>query len=281
MNEQLAEAKAKLKAIIVQLEAAPAGQTKPRDAAILHSLPGVGHGVLATLFAEADDALRRQDYPALRCLCGVAPVTKRSGKSRFVHRRLAAHRRLRDAAYHWARVAVQRDPVSRAKYDALRARGHGHARSLRSVADRLLGVCLRNAPRRHALRPAAGHRRGKPHHAVAPKNRLRNGEESACPHRDAPSAPRGLQECVCPRQSRQTDGTPRAPACVIKQDRIGSRSAHGVESSGASNPIAAAPVRISFNRVSGKDPPRDASERGVAGQAVADRRPPPVTRTGT
>ena len=149
VNEQSAEAKAKLKAIVVQLEAAPAAEpeaappaerTKHRDAAILHSLPGVGHGVLATLFAEADDALRRRDYPALRCLCGVAPVTKRSGKSRFVHRRLAAHRRLRDAAYHWARVAVQRDPVSRAKYDALRARGHGHARSLRSVADRLLGV---------------------------------------------------------------------------------------------------------------------------------------------
>ena len=32
------------------------------------------------------------------------------------------------------------DPVSRAKYQALRSRGHGHARSLRSVADRLLNV---------------------------------------------------------------------------------------------------------------------------------------------
>ena len=57
-----------------------------------------------------------------------------------VSRRLAAHDRLRDAAYHWARVAAQRDPASRAKYQALRSRGHGHARSLRSVADRLLNV---------------------------------------------------------------------------------------------------------------------------------------------
>jgi hypothetical protein len=32
------------------------------------------------------------------------------------------------------------DATSRAKYDALRAKGHGHARSLRSVADRLLKV---------------------------------------------------------------------------------------------------------------------------------------------
>ena len=72
----------------------------------------------------------------------MAPVTRRAGKSLFVTRRLAAHNRLRDAAFHWARVAAQRDPVSHDKYQALRARGHSHshARALRSVADRLLNV---------------------------------------------------------------------------------------------------------------------------------------------
>ncbi len=44
------------------------------------------------------------------------------------------------AVYHWIRVAVQHDPVSRAKYQAPRARGHTHGRTLRSVADRLLAV---------------------------------------------------------------------------------------------------------------------------------------------
>ncbi len=55
----------------------------------------------------------------------------------------------------------RRDPLSAAKYAALRARGHGHARALRSVADRLLAVAcamLRNqtlydpnhSARRHA-----------------------------------------------------------------------------------------------------------------------------------
>ena len=38
------------------------------------------------------------------------------------------------------RVAVQHEPVSKAKYAALRARGHSHARALRSVADRLLAI---------------------------------------------------------------------------------------------------------------------------------------------
>ena len=40
----------------------------------------------------------------------------------------------------WAQTATQCDPTSRAKYQALRARGHGHARALRSVVDRLLYV---------------------------------------------------------------------------------------------------------------------------------------------
>ncbi|KPL55820.1 hypothetical protein ABB55_11130 [Prosthecomicrobium hirschii] len=111
-----------------------------RDVTILRSLPGVGRVVLATLLAEAWEALQRRDYHALRCLCGVAPVTKRSGKSRIVQRRQAAHQRLANAVYHWSRVAVQHDPRSRAKYAALRQRGHGHARALRSVGDRLIAV---------------------------------------------------------------------------------------------------------------------------------------------
>ena len=47
---------------------------------------------------------------------------------------------LANAMLHWARVAVQYDPASRAKYQALRARGHPGAARLRGVADRLLYV---------------------------------------------------------------------------------------------------------------------------------------------
>ena len=116
------------------------GMQGQRDVEILSSLPGVGRIVLATLLAEAHDPLQRRDYQALRCLSGTAPVTKRSGKTLIVVRRLAAHNRLQNAVYHWAGTAVQHDPISKAKYTALRARGHGHARALRSVADRLLCV---------------------------------------------------------------------------------------------------------------------------------------------
>jgi len=149
VNRQLRQAHAELDRINNQLcEPLPAkeGETEPgqiaeqRDAAILVTLPGVGRITLATLLAEAPDALQRRDYHALRCLSGTAPVTRRFGKSRIVVRRLACHPRLRNALYHWARTAVQHDKRSRIKYDALRSRGHSHTRALRTVGDRLLKI---------------------------------------------------------------------------------------------------------------------------------------------
>ena len=143
VNQQLKEAHQRLDTLTARLiptEEAEPGQTKQHDVEILASLPGVGRIVLATLLAEAFDALQRRDYAALRSLTGVAPVTKRSGKSCIVVRRQACHDRLANAMYHWARVAVQHDPTSRSKYAALRSRGHSHGRALRSVADRLLNV---------------------------------------------------------------------------------------------------------------------------------------------
>jgi len=149
INGQLADAQRQLERLCKKLsepvadgngETAPGQKNEQRDAAILDSLPGVAWTVLATLLAEASDTLQRRDYHALRALCGSAPVTRRSGKSSVVVRRHACNQRLRNATYHWALNAIKHDATSRAKYDALRAKGHGHARALRSVIDRLLNV---------------------------------------------------------------------------------------------------------------------------------------------
>lgn len=143
LNRQIKQAHEQLDLLTARLTAeqeVEPGQNRQHDATILASLPGVGRIVLAMLLAEAFDVLQRRDYAALRSLTGVAPVTKRSGRSCVVVRRQACHQRLANATYHWARVAVQHDPTSRAKYQALRSRGHSHGRALRSVADRLLNV---------------------------------------------------------------------------------------------------------------------------------------------
>ena len=157
VNEQLKEAHSQLDVLTARLippEKAEPGQTKQHDVDILASLPGVGRIVLATLLAEAWDVLQRRDYAALRSLTGVAPVTKRSGKSCIVIRRQACHDRLANAMYHWARVAVQHDTRSRAKYAALRGRGHSHGRALRSVADRLLNVACAMLKTRTLFNPS-------------------------------------------------------------------------------------------------------------------------------
>ena len=143
VNRQIRQAHQQLDELtdrLIPREEAEPGQARQHDVEILASLPGVRRIVLATLLAEAFDALQRRDYAALRSLTGVAPVTKRSGKSCIVVRRQACHDRLANAMYHWARVAVQHDARSREKYTALRSRGHSHGRALRSVADRLLNV---------------------------------------------------------------------------------------------------------------------------------------------
>jgi transposase len=141
-NQQFHQTARKLEALCAALsDNQPSAQDSGLgDPAILSSLPGVGPVTLATLLTEAAGPISRRDYTALRTLSGVAPVTKRSGKSCIVIMRYAAQVRLRNAVFHWARVAVLNDPKCRSRYAALRARGHSYGRALRSVADRLLGV---------------------------------------------------------------------------------------------------------------------------------------------
>jgi transposase len=143
VNQQVKEANRKLDRLCRMLESEgsePGNRPEQRDVAILRSLPGIGRINLAALLSEGCEPLSRRDYHILRTLSGQAPVTRRSGKACIVTRRLACNRRLERAVYHWARVAAQRDPVSRARYSALRRRGHSHGRALRTIGDRLLAL---------------------------------------------------------------------------------------------------------------------------------------------
>ena len=136
VNAEIKDVRNRSREVLDRIKEAEGG----RAVEILESVPGIGAAVLAVIVSEAFDSVRKADLQALRCYFGVAPVTKRSGRTIVVQRRLAANRRLVNAAYHWAMAAIQRDAASRAKYHALRSRGHSHARALRSVADRFLNV---------------------------------------------------------------------------------------------------------------------------------------------
>jgi len=144
VNDQFKAAHRRLDELCAKLEAPmesePGQAGEHRDATILRSCPGAGRIVLATVLAEAPGPVRERDYHVLRALSGQAPVTRQSGKSCVVLRRYACNKHLADALYHWARVAVQHDPISAERYAALRRRGHSHGRALRAVGDRLLFV---------------------------------------------------------------------------------------------------------------------------------------------
>jgi transposase len=156
-NREFHQAERKLDELCTALTRAEAEEGGPLpDAAILASLPGVGRSTLAILLTEAAGPLGRRDRAALRTLSGVAPVTKRSGKACLVVMRYAAQTRLRNAVFHWARVAVLNDPKCRGRYEALRARGHSYGRALRGVADQLLGVACVLLQRRVLFDPDHG-----------------------------------------------------------------------------------------------------------------------------
>jgi transposase len=112
------------------------------DLKVLRSIPGVGLGVSAALLAEAAPLLAARNYHALRALSGLAPVTRRSGRSHLVQMRYGCNSRLRNAFYHWARTSIQCDAIAKRYYAELRGRGHTHGRALRSVADRWLRIAM-------------------------------------------------------------------------------------------------------------------------------------------
>jgi len=139
VHEQRRHCEGRLDALLAA--AGEAETVEHRDVTILRSLPGVGRVVAATMLAEASRPLAARDYQTVRAHAGAAPVTRQSGKARHVVMRRSCNPRLRTVVFNWARNSIRLDGRCRAHYDRLRQR-HGHARALRGVADRLLGVLI-------------------------------------------------------------------------------------------------------------------------------------------
>jgi transposase len=161
LHAQRIELGRKMDSVLQQMscgEDSESNQGQHRDVELILSLPGVGRVVAATMLAEASQALGERDYHALRAYSGIAPVTRKSGKKCVISMRQGCNERLRNAIYHWSRVSIQHDVVSREHYRRLRSAGHQHGRALRGVSDRLLAVLVAmlksgqpyEAARRHA-----------------------------------------------------------------------------------------------------------------------------------
>jgi transposase len=121
------------------------------DAEIYLSQPGLGAILGARVLAEfGDDPHRYADAKARKNYAGTSPITRQSGKQKFVLARYVHNDRLLDALGRQAFTALTASPAARAYYDQLTDRGKDHNAALRQLANRLVGIlhgCLKtNTP---------------------------------------------------------------------------------------------------------------------------------------
>ena len=103
-------------------------------------MKGAGPVVAAGLFGEAGDLLVEGSLGQTRAYLGAAPVTRKSGGKETHHKRRAVNRHGQNALYHFAMAAIAADPGFQRQKEVLKARGHNHARILRTLGDRLLRI---------------------------------------------------------------------------------------------------------------------------------------------
>ena len=130
------------------------------DAEIYLSQPGLGVILAARVLAEfGDDPHRYADAKARKNFAGTSPITRQSGKQKFVLARYVHNDRLLDALGRQAFSALTASPAARGYYDQLSDRGKDHNAALRQLANRLVGIlhgCLKTNTRydEHTAWPA-------------------------------------------------------------------------------------------------------------------------------
>jgi len=110
------------------------------DAEIILSFPGLGAQLGARMLAEiGDDRNRFTNARGLKAYAGSAPITRASGKKRYVGRRFIKNNRLINAGFLWAFAALTASPGANAHYRRRRDRGDWHAQAQRHLFNRLIG----------------------------------------------------------------------------------------------------------------------------------------------
>jgi len=107
------------------------------DHDVFGSLPGAGPKIAPRLLGElGNDPNRFTTHESLQCYGGSAPVTKQSGKNRWVSFRRACNKTLRVTLHHWADKSRDKCTWAQAYYQHKRDHGQSHAAALRCLAQR-------------------------------------------------------------------------------------------------------------------------------------------------
>jgi transposase len=128
------------------------------DAALIHSLPGMGDTLTAEFIAEAGSIDRFPTADRLAAAAGLAPVLKQSGKVRYLKRAHGGNRTLKRVFFQSAFCSLTH-PDSKAFYRRKRAERKTHHQTVLALARRrvdVLHAMLRNrTPYEHRHAKAA------------------------------------------------------------------------------------------------------------------------------
>jgi len=114
------------------------------DFFIFDSLPGAGAVLAPRLLAVFGSQRERYDSAReLQCYSGIAPVTQKSGKMKWVHFRWACPKFLRQSFHEWASHSIAYSVWARSYYQQLRSRGKGHHAAVRALAFKWIRVLFR------------------------------------------------------------------------------------------------------------------------------------------
>ncbi|MFC7339698.1 transposase, partial [Haloferula chungangensis] len=106
-----------------------------KDARIFKTLPGAGAAFASRLLGFfGSDREKYSSAAAVQKHSGVAPITKQSGKMRFVHRRYACNKFWRQTFVEWAGQTVIKSLWAKAYYQQQKDKGQRHQTILRSLA---------------------------------------------------------------------------------------------------------------------------------------------------
>lgn len=114
------------------------------DFFIFDSLPGAGAALAPRLLAAFGS--QRERYGSARevqSYSGIAPVTVRSGKKKWVHFRWACPKFLRQSFHEWAGHSIAHSEWARSYYQQQRSKGKEHHAAVRSLAFKWIRVVFR------------------------------------------------------------------------------------------------------------------------------------------
>jgi transposase len=117
---------------------------KHPDAQIFSSFPGAGLVLAPRLLAAmGSDRSRFNSSLEVAEYSGIAPVTERSGKSKWVHRRFACSKFVKQSFHEFAAQSILYCSWARGYYDQKRNEGKRHHAAIRALAYRWIRIIYR------------------------------------------------------------------------------------------------------------------------------------------